>query len=116
MVDRDVRQIGRCSSFSLLFALSSKRRTGRDVKIQLYSTIGGMLELVSRASASAICAFSLCSTASQYAGADVIYKLVCFILCDHRSEFFYLYRESGSEKLRWKDSWRSFCRSCAILS
>jgi len=39
MVDWDVRQIGRRSS-SLLFALSSKRRTGRDVKPQLYSTQG----------------------------------------------------------------------------
>jgi len=38
MAERDVRQIGRYSSFSLLFALRLKRR---DVKLQLYSTIDG---------------------------------------------------------------------------
>ena len=44
VVHRDIRQIGRWSPFSLLFALSLKRRAGRDVELQLYNTIDGGMQ------------------------------------------------------------------------
>jgi len=43
IVRRGVRQIGGCSAFSFLLALSLKGCTGIDVELQLHSTIyGGM--------------------------------------------------------------------------
>src|SRR6266436_5139821 len=41
---RDVRQIGRCSAFPLLLALSLKRSAGRDVELQLHGTIDGSMQ------------------------------------------------------------------------
>jgi len=43
-VHRDIGQIGRCSSFSLLLALSLKHRAGRDVELRLYNMINGGMQ------------------------------------------------------------------------